>query len=156
MEAAYTDAAGRTNPDAARINLGAGILGGVNPGGQLDPLTPGVYTFGTGVLLSGDVTFRGTATDVFIIQITGNLVQAANKKVILAGGAKAANIFWQVSKDVEVGAGAEMKGIILTMLQVEFLTGSSLNGRVLTQTRCNLSMAIITEPPSRRRGLRSS
>jgi hypothetical protein len=29
MEAAYTDAAGRVNTDAARINIGGGILGGV-------------------------------------------------------------------------------------------------------------------------------
>jgi hypothetical protein len=166
MEAAYTDAAGRTNPDAARQNYAGGVLGvkasgdEEAPGGLEDPLTPGVYTFGTDVSLQGDVYFDGQedADAVFIIQITGTLKQVANKKVILMNGASAKNIFWQVAKDVEVGAEAEMKGIILTMVQVDFETGSSLTGRVLTQTRCNLKMATITEPeaPSERRFLRSS
>jgi hypothetical protein len=156
METAYTDAAGRTNPDAARINLGTGILGGVNPGGPDSPLTPGVYTFGTDVLLTDEVHFSGSATDVFIIQMTGNLLQVGNKKVIL-DGVKAENIFWQVAGFVNVGAGAHMEGIILAKTKVDFLTGSSLNGRVLTQTACNLQMATITQvPASRRRGLRSN
>jgi len=51
METAYTDAAGRSNTDAARINLGTGLLGGV-VGGADSQLTPGVYTFGTSVSIS--------------------------------------------------------------------------------------------------------
>jgi hypothetical protein len=150
METAYTNAAGRVNVDASRINLGGGILSAVT-------LTPGVYTFGTDVLLTGDVTISGTATDVFIIQIAGNLVQAANYQVTLEGGALAKNIFWQVAGVVEVGAGAHMEGIILAKTKVDFLTGSSLNGRVLTQTACNLQVATINQvPASRRRGLRSN
>jgi hypothetical protein len=153
MEAAYTDAASRLNDDAARINLLGGILSGAT-------LTPGVYTFGTNVLLAGDVTFSGSATDVFIIQMTGNLVQATNKSIILSNGALAENIFWQVAGFVQVGAGAHMEGIILAKTKVDFLTGASLNGRVLTQTACNLQSTTITESPavasSERRGLRSN
>lgn len=155
MGAAYTDAAGRVNPDAARINLGDGNLGGVY-GGPDAPLTPGVYTFGSNVLLNNDVHFSGEG--VYIIQITGNLKQAANYKVILADGAQAENIFWQVAGYVEVGAGAHMEGIILAKTQANFLTNSSLNGRILTQTACNLQSATITEQPpasQQRRGLRS-
>jgi hypothetical protein len=144
MEAAYTDAAGRLNPDAARINLGAGILGVA--GGAIDPLTPGVYTFGTGVTITSDIYFDGSDTDIFIIQIAGNLVQAANKNVILQGGALAKNIIWQVAGYVSVGAGAHMEGTLLVKTAVTFVTGSSLNGRVLTQTACNLQVATITEP----------
>jgi hypothetical protein len=165
MEAAYTDAAGRTNPDAARINLGTGILGGVNPGGPDSPLTPGIYTFATDVILTGNVHFKGNG--VYIIQITGNLRQSANYKVILdaadatagTGQAKPERIFWQVAGFAVVGAGAHMEGIILAKTRVDFITGSSLNGRVLTKTACNLQSATITQPPvpaSRRRGLRSS
>jgi hypothetical protein len=81
MQTAYTDAAGRDNEVAARIDLGNGLLGGAgNKGGVDFPLTPGVYTFGSDVLLSGDINFHGsdTDTDIFIIQMTGNLVQAAS------------------------------------------------------------------------------
>jgi hypothetical protein len=143
MENAYTDAANRVNPDEARINYGAGNLGGVY-GGIDAPLTPGVYTFSVNVNLTGNVHFSGAG--VYIIQITGNLVQAVDFDVILDAGAKPENIFWQVAGFVEVGAGATMQGIILAKTKVDFITGSSLKGRVLTQTACNLQMATITEP----------
>jgi hypothetical protein len=147
MEAAYLQAAGRPNPDAARIDLGSGLLSGAY-GGPTAPLTPGVYTFGTGVLLSGNIHFDGSDTDIFIIQIAGNLVQAANYKVILEGGAKAENIFWQVAGYVVVGAGAHMEGVLLVKTAVTFETLSSLNGRVLSQTACTLQKATIVEPTS--------
>jgi hypothetical protein len=147
METAYTDAAGRPEPVAARINLGAGELGGAY-GGPDAQLTPGVYTFSSSVLLSGNIHFFGSDTDVFIIQIAGNLVQAANYNVILEGGAKAENIFWQVAGFVTVNAGAHMEGIILAKTSVTFITESSLNGRVLSQTACILQKATIVEPTS--------
>jgi hypothetical protein len=137
METAYTDAAGRPNTDDEKVNLMAGILDGLT-------LTPGVYTFGTGVSIASDMTFSGNSTDVFIIQMTGNLLQAANTKVILEGGAKAKNIFWQIAGQVTVGAGAQLQGVLLVKTAVTFNTGSSLDGRVLTQTACNLQMATIT------------
>jgi hypothetical protein len=157
METAYTDAAGRPNEDAARINLGGGILGG-DFGGDGNELTPGVYTFDTGVSLTGEIQFKGSDTDVFIIQMAGNLVQEANYKVILEGGALAKNIVWQVAGHVVVGAGAHMEGIILAKTHAVFKTGSSLNGRVLSQTACTLDQATITQPPSptETRFLRSS
>jgi hypothetical protein len=165
MEAAYTDAAGRTNPDAARKNVGGGTLGGVNYGGPDAPLTPGVYTFGSNVQLSGNVHFSDDGeAGIYIIQISGNLVQAANYDVILGASAKQENIFWQVAGHVEVGVGAHMEGIILAKTKADFLTGSSLNGRVLTQTACNLQQTTITEPDTHpiegstriRRNLRSN
>jgi hypothetical protein len=159
METAYTDAAGRLNPDDERINLGGGVLGGVFGGGKMDgkgethPLTPGVYTFGSSVSIEQDITFEGTNKDnnqdpdVFIIQISGDLIQAANTKVLLTGGALAENIFWQVAEVVQVGVGAEMQGILLGFALVEFKTGSSLvTGRVLSQKACTLDQATITAP----------
>lgn len=152
MQNAYTDASKRKNSNANRINIGAGILGvGRDSAKQL---TPGVYTFDSDVHLDGDVEFNGTG--VYIIQITGNLVQAKNKKVTLSDGAKPEKIFWQVAGVVKVGKGAHMEGIILAKTSALFETHSSLNGRVLTQTACNLQKATITEPDTARRGLRSS
>jgi hypothetical protein len=145
METAYTNAAGRPNPDAARINLGGGTLGGAVAGGPSDPLTTGVYTWTTDVHITGNLHFKGTATDIFIIQITGNVVQDANYDVILDGDVLAENIFWQIAGAATVGAGAHMEGILLVKTAVTFITGSSLKGRVFTQTACNLQMATITE-----------
>jgi hypothetical protein len=59
MQIAFTDAAGRA-PNVTE--LGAGNIGGMT-------LTPGVYKWGTGLLIPTDVTLAGTATDVWIFQI---------------------------------------------------------------------------------------
>jgi hypothetical protein len=66
--------------------------------------------------------------------------------VILSGGALAENIFWQIAGHVSVGAGAHVEGILLVKTAVTFVTESSLNGRVLTQTACILQSATITQP----------
>ena len=138
MGVAYNYAANRDNNDASRINLLGGILTAVT-------LSPGVYTFTTGVHLTGDIYFDGSADDVFIIQIAGNLLADSTTNVILTGGALAKNIFWQVAGNVKVRAGATMKGILLVKTDVTFITGSTLNGRVLAQTACVLQKATITD-----------
>ena len=64
METAYTDAAGRTFPDA--LDLGAGEIGGLT-------LAPGLYKWTTNVSISKDVTLAGGPNDVWIFQIAGTL-----------------------------------------------------------------------------------
>jgi hypothetical protein len=46
-----------------------------------------------------------------------------------------------------VGAGAHLEGILLVKTAVTFITGSTLNGRILAQTLVALQMATITEKP---------
>jgi hypothetical protein len=164
MGTAFTNAAGRTNPNAARKELGAGILGG-DFGGPSFPLTAGVYTFTTSVSIKNDLWFDGkvlkhgtgpgTANapvylenreSIFIIQIAGNLKMDANYGVYLRNGAQAQNIFYQISGLVEVGAGAHLEGNLLVATSVTFITLSSLYGRVLSQTAVNLQMATIKVP----------
>ena len=142
METAYTNAAGRLNPDAARINLGGGTLGGAF-GGEAAPLTPGVYTFVSSVSITSTLYLDGDDSDVFIIQMTGNLMLAANTQVLLSNGTLARNVFWQVAGNIQVFEGAHLVGILLVKTDATFLTGSSLLGRVLTQTACNLQMTTI-------------
>jgi hypothetical protein len=162
MEAAYTSAAGKTKAVGPRLNLGTGTLGGVFGGkfkadGTSAKLTPGVYTWGSNVVIDDDIYFdgadydeNGVATDntdaLFLMQITGNLEQVTKKNVHLSGGAKAENIVWQVSGYVHIGESAHLEGILLVQTDVLFETSSSLNGRVLSQTACNLQMATITQP----------
>jgi hypothetical protein len=138
METAYADASSRPNEDPDRINLAGGSIGGLT-------LTPGVYTFKTDIEILANMYFSGESTDVFIIQTTGNLFQAANTNVILKDGAEAKNIFWQIAGRSEVSAGAHMEGIVLVKTDALFKTGSSLNGRVFAQTACDLQMATIVE-----------
>jgi hypothetical protein len=147
MELAYADAFGR-DADGDKINFGAGTLGGDGYGASGSPLVPGVYTFTIALTIGSDLYFDGTADEVFILRTTGTLMQVANTKVILSGGALAKNIFWQVSGNVVIHAGAHMEGILLVKTDIVFETLSSLNGRAMSQTACNLQMATITEPHS--------
>jgi hypothetical protein len=136
METAYADASSRPNENPDRIDFEKGVIGGKT-------LTPGVYTFETDISILSNMYFSGSG--VFIIQTTGNLLQAANTRMILKDGAEAKNIFWQITGRSEANAGAHMEGIILVKMDALFKTGSSLNGRVFAQTACDLQMATIVE-----------
>jgi len=138
METAYTDAAGRTLPTATE--LGAGDITSMT-------LAPGLYKWGTGVLVSAaGVTISGTASDVWIFQIAQNLTLANGAIVTLSGGAQAKNIFWQVAGQVTLGTTAAMKGNILCQTLIEMQTGATLNGRALAQTAVTLDGNTIIKP----------
>lgn len=136
MQLAFTDLGGRA---ASVTELGAGSIGGMT-------LTPGVYKWGTGLLISGDLTLSGTATDVWIFQVAQNLTLGSGAKVVLAGGAQPKNVFWQVSGYVELGTTAHCEGIVLTLTSVTLKTGASINGRLLAQTAVTLDGSTVTEP----------
>ena len=137
METAYLDAAGRTSPDFTE--LGAGEIGGLT-------LAPGLYKWGTGVLVSTDVTLSGGPNDVWIFQVAGTLNQANATRVTLAGGALAKNIFWQVAGAVTIGTTAHFEGIVLAKTMIAVNTGASVNGRLMAQTAVTLQMNAVTEP----------
>lgn len=137
MQTAYTDAAGRTNPDF--LNLGSGNIGGKT-------LTPGLYTWGTGVTVPNDVTIAGGASDVWIFQISQGLDVSAMKNVVLSGGAEAKNIYWQVAGEVTIHANAHFEGVIMSKTGITLQTMASLKGRALAQTLVALDNNAITAP----------
>jgi len=137
MQTAFADAAGRT---PGVTELGAGNVGGMT-------LAPGVYKWGTGLLVPTDVTLNGGATDVWIFQIAQDLTVANGAKVVLAGGALPRNVFWQVAGLVEVGTTAHLEGIVLTQTSATLKTGASINGRLLAQTAVNIDGSTVVEPP---------
>ena len=137
MGIAYTDAAGRVDPD--HVEYMSGALGGAT-------LSPGLYKFATSVGFSTDCTLSGSSEDTWIFQIGGDMSIAANKRIILAGGALARNIVWVVAGKTTYNAGSHFEGIILCATSAEFLTGSSINGRVLVQTAVVLQKTTVTSP----------
>lgn len=137
MQTAYTDAAGRPTPDF--LNLGAGNIGG-------QTLVGGLYTWGTSVTIPSDLVITGGANDVWIMQISGDLTISANKRITLAGGAQAKNIFWQVAGEVIIQAGAHFQGNILSQTAITMQTGASLSGRALAQTKVAIDSATVVKP----------
>jgi hypothetical protein len=137
MEAAYSDAAGRSNPDF--LDIGSGNIGG-------ETLAPGLHRWGSDVTIADDVTFAGGANDVWILQISNDLDVSSAKRVILSGGARAANIFWQVSGQVTIHANAHFEGIILSQTAITLQTGASLYGRALAQSLIALDDNAVTVP----------
>ena len=142
MEAAYTDAAGRTIPDATE--LGAGDISGMT-------LAPGLYKWSSGVLInSHGVTLdcQGNTNAVFIFQIAQKLTVGSGAIVTLSGGCQANNIFWQVAEKTTLEADSVINGNILDATLIEMKDRATLNGRALAQTAVTLIANNVTAPSS--------
>jgi hypothetical protein len=66
--------------------------------------------------------------------------------MILAGGAKPKNIFWQASGAVSIGTTAQAEGVILGKTMIALKTGASANSRLLAQTAATLQKNAVTQP----------
>jgi len=126
LTTAINDAAGRPAATASPfLNPGNGNIGGLT-------LYPGLYTFGgTASITGSDVTLSGGPDDVWIFQIASDLEEGNSIQVILAGGAQARNIFWQVGTSATIGTSATFKGTILANQAVTMETSSAVDGRAL-------------------------
>ena len=137
----------RLDAEKAYLALAA-LPPGINPGANLAGLTlaPGVYTApgGTFLISGGDLTLdaKGDANAVWVFQMAQKLVigdAAVPRSVILAGGAQAKNISWQVGSDAVINpsGGGTISGTIITQAGLVFSTAGSvnlltLNGRALS------------------------
>ena len=139
LTVAYNDAAGRT---LCPVSV-AGNLGG-------QTLTPGLYKSTSGLeITSGDLTLdaRGNANAVFIFQMASTLTTTEGRQVILAGGAKASNVFWQVGASATVGTNSTFAGTIMADQSVTLITGATLNGRALARIGAvTLDASTVTRP----------
>src|SRR5438046_1480334 len=65
--------------------------------------------------------------------MASTLTTTSSRQVILSGGAKAANIFWQVGSSATLGTGSVLKGSILALTSITLTTGATLQGRALAR-----------------------
>jgi len=143
MQRAFTDAAGRS---ADVTELGGGNLGGLT-------LPPGVYKWGTSVLIPTSVTLKGLATDVWIFQIAQDLTLSNSASVILRSALplgllvpQAKNVFWQVSGGVTLGSSAHLEGVVLAKTAIALGSTASITGRLLSQTAVTLINDTVVRP----------
>lgn len=124
--AAYNDAVSRST-NALTL---PGNMGGLT-------FTPGLYVNSTSVLISGagpnnNVTLdaQGDPNAVFIFKMGSTLTTGTSSQVILAGGAKAGNIFWQVGTSATLGVTSIFEGNVLAATTITINTGAAVTGRM--------------------------
>ncbi len=134
------------------------------PGANLGSLTllPGVYTAPAGSFLiqGGDLTLDagGNANAVWVFKMASTLTvggpgAAFPQSIILAGGAQAKNVFWQVGTSAVINAagGGTMVGTIITGGSPPGIAISTsgnaapvtLNGRAITTTVTGASVTVV-------------
>jgi hypothetical protein len=142
----------RARADAlAAYNALVAMPGGPDPGaGNLANLTlaPGVYTSAAGTfrIQGGNLTLdaQGNANASWVFQMASSLTvggpgAAFPSSIILANGAQARNVYWQVgtAATINAGGGGTMVGTIISQAGASFSTAGALgitvlNGRVLS------------------------
>jgi len=125
LTTAYNDAAGRT---LCPISV-AGNLGG-------QTLAPGLYKSTSSLeVTSGDLTLdaQGDPTSIFIFQMASTLTTTSGRQVILSGGARATNVYWQVGSSATLGTGSTFQGTIMADQAITLGTSATLNGRALAR-----------------------
>ena len=135
----------QTAYDAVAAQAGGTAFAGDQAG---KTYTPGLYTTAAAITNTGTITLdaAGDPSARFVFQIGAALSSAASTKVVLANGALANNVYWQVVGAVALGANVKWVGTILGAGVVSFGDGASLKGRVLTPSTVALANSPITKP----------
>ena len=95
-------------------------------------LSPGVYCFNSSAQLTGTLTLNGNG--VYVFQMGSTLTTASNSSVVLANGATAGNVFWQVGSSATLGTDTVFVGSLLALISDTVTTGTSVAGRVFALT----------------------
>lgn len=128
LTAAYLFAEGATSPAPVTVS---GDQGGLT-------LAPGIYKSTSTLLIqNGNLTLdaQGNANAVWIFQIASDFttVGGAGGSVILAGGAKAKNVFWQVGSSATIGDYTSFKGNVLALTSITMNAYAVAEGRMLAR-----------------------
>ncbi|MGI8330153.1 ice-binding family protein [Actinomadura scrupuli] len=138
LTTAYNDAAARGPALTVATELGGTTRG------------PGVYDSADGTFqITGPLTLdaHGDPNAVFIFKMAATLNTAAGSSVLLAGGAQACNVFWQVGSSASLGTTTSFQGNILALTSISVNTGATIVGRALARGGAvTLLSNIITAP----------
>ena len=119
VTALYTSLAGTGGATA----LGA-ELGGLS-------LTPGTYSFTSTANIAANQTLTLTGGGTFIFLFVSAITANVGSSVVLANGASACNVFWQVTSAATLN-GNSFAGTVVAQAGVTLGVGAALSGRALT------------------------
>jgi hypothetical protein len=103
---------------------------GTSPGAV--ELSAGVYCFDSSAQLTGTLTLKGDG--VYVFKIGSTLTTASNSAVVLASGATAGKVFWQVTSSATLGTKTAFEGNILANISDTITAGATVTGRVFALT----------------------
>ena len=137
LTTAYNDAAGR----ASTASVAGDLVG--------QTLVSGVYTSAGPLSVSGALTLdgQGNPNSVFIFQVASDLITATASSIVLANGAQACNVYWQVGRSATLGTASTFTGTILALTSVSVTTGTTVEGRALARNgQVSLDTNVFTSP----------
>lgn len=138
MVSAYGKAASLT-PDADKINVGSSL--------NAKKLSPGVYRWNGDLAINDDFTLEGSDSSIWIFQVAGHLKISEGVKMIMNGGARTSNIFWQVAGGAALAPTSELSGTIVAQQFITLSAKSVLNGRAFVKNGfVSLNQASINRP----------
>lgn len=98
---------------------------------------PGVYQSNTSILVTDDLTLdaQGNPDAVFIFQSSSTVGSpggspGTHTRILLVGGAKASNVWWQAGTAATLGTYDEWQGNILAGSDISMVTGATSCGRL--------------------------
>lgn len=141
LTTAYDFAAAQTVPAPTIV---AGDIGG-------QTLTPGIYKSTSSLeISSGNLTLdaQNDPDACFLFQMTSSLTTTTGTQVILANGAQAKNVFWQVGSSGVLGTGSVFRGTIMALTSITATTNGIIDGRLLARNGATTldTNAILTPP----------
>lgn len=127
---AYNDAMSRAT-DAITL---PGNLGGLTytPGLYVSSSSSGISGTGANAIFTLDA--QGDENATWIFKMGSTFITDPGTSVVLAGNAKADNIFWVVGTSATFGTNSIFKGNVLAEASITINTGVNLQGRALTNT----------------------
>lgn len=93
---------------------------------------PGVYQSITSIMIWGDLTLdaQGNPDAVFVFQSSSTIGTQVNARILLIGGAKASNVWWQAGSSTTLQANSQFQGNVLNSADFTMVTGATSCGRL--------------------------
>ncbi len=113
-------------------------------------LLPGVYNSAAAIGITGTLTLdgNGATNPVFIFQMGSTLTTGVGSQIVLIGGARPENIFWQVGSSATLGDSSLFAGTILADASITVTTDAMIDGRLLALNGAiSLDTDTINVPP---------
>ncbi|MEI6347421.1 MAG: ice-binding family protein [Bacteroidota bacterium] len=103
--------------------------------GNNQRLTPNTYCLGAASTLNGNLILdgNGDSNAVFIFKIDGALFVNPFSRMILENSASISHVYWSINGKLTAGESAVLKGTFIVNGAIDFLEGSTLEGRALSR-----------------------